>query len=192
MYFERLTDKKISEHNYIQFLYFKVINHFTLILLTWRIWWAPNNASRWQMEFNSAFNVLNDELNPICHLLTLLGAHPIFHIRKIRVNKFLVCDNILSHVDKQSKVLSHPNIPFNWWGEFICSITQLVYLRVEIYLHYNLRHNYMFRLSKNSHLQIVHESLWSSYTRNEYGLCTVWWWVGWVQDLACVMQFGVG
>jgi len=21
----------------------------TLILLTWRIWWAPNNASRWQM-----------------------------------------------------------------------------------------------------------------------------------------------
>jgi len=27
----------------------------TLILLTWRIWWAPNNASRWQMGFNSAF-----------------------------------------------------------------------------------------------------------------------------------------
>jgi hypothetical protein len=30
----------------------------TLILLTWRIWWAPNNASKWQMGFNSAFNVL--------------------------------------------------------------------------------------------------------------------------------------
>ena len=27
----------------------------TLILLTWKIWWAPNNASRWQMGFNSAF-----------------------------------------------------------------------------------------------------------------------------------------
>ena len=27
----------------------------TLILLTWRIWWAPNNASKWQMEFNLAF-----------------------------------------------------------------------------------------------------------------------------------------
>jgi len=27
----------------------------TLILLTWRIWWAPNNASKWQMGFNSAF-----------------------------------------------------------------------------------------------------------------------------------------
>jgi hypothetical protein len=31
----------------------------TLILLTWRIWWAPNNASKWQMGFNSAFNGLN-------------------------------------------------------------------------------------------------------------------------------------
>jgi len=30
----------------------------TLILLTWRIWWAPNNASRWQMGFNSAFEGL--------------------------------------------------------------------------------------------------------------------------------------
>jgi hypothetical protein len=27
----------------------------TLILLTWRIGWAPNNASKWQMGFNSAF-----------------------------------------------------------------------------------------------------------------------------------------
>ena len=24
----------------------------TLIVLTWRIWLAPNNASRWQMGFN--------------------------------------------------------------------------------------------------------------------------------------------
>jgi len=30
----------------------------TLILLTWRIWWAPNNASRWQMGFNSVFKGL--------------------------------------------------------------------------------------------------------------------------------------
>ena len=27
----------------------------TLILLTWRIWWAPNNANKWQIGFNSAF-----------------------------------------------------------------------------------------------------------------------------------------
>ena len=30
----------------------------TLILLTWRIGWAPNNASRWQMGFNLAFKGL--------------------------------------------------------------------------------------------------------------------------------------
>jgi hypothetical protein len=28
---------------------------------------------------------LNAKLNPICHLLTLLGAHHIFHISRIRV-----------------------------------------------------------------------------------------------------------
>ena len=30
----------------------------TLILLTWRIWWAPNNANKWQVGFSSAFNPL--------------------------------------------------------------------------------------------------------------------------------------
>ena len=36
----------------------------TLILLTWRIWWA-NNASKWQMEFNSAFKGLKCPLTLI-------------------------------------------------------------------------------------------------------------------------------
>ena len=31
----------------------------TLNPLTWKIWWAPNNASRWQMGFNSACKGLN-------------------------------------------------------------------------------------------------------------------------------------
>jgi hypothetical protein len=33
-------------------------NDLTLILLTWRKWWAPNNASKQQMGFNSAFKGL--------------------------------------------------------------------------------------------------------------------------------------
>jgi hypothetical protein len=33
------------------------------------------------------FNHLNAELNPICHLLVLLGAHPILYINRIRVNR---------------------------------------------------------------------------------------------------------
>jgi transposase len=36
---------------------------------------------------SSAFlKPLNAELNPICHLLALLGAHLIFHVSRIRVN----------------------------------------------------------------------------------------------------------
>ena len=34
------------------------VNHLTLILLTWRKWWTPNNASKRQMGFNSAFKGL--------------------------------------------------------------------------------------------------------------------------------------
>ena len=33
------------------------------------------------------FNPLNAKLNPRCHLLALLGAHPILHISRIRVNR---------------------------------------------------------------------------------------------------------
>jgi len=33
----------------------------------------------------SKFNPLNAELNPICHLLALLGAHLILHDSRIRV-----------------------------------------------------------------------------------------------------------
>ena len=43
----------------------------TLNTLTWKIWWAPNNASRWQMGFNSAFKRLT--------LVTLISMlSPIF------------------------------------------------------------------------------------------------------------------
>jgi len=46
----------------------------TLNLLTWRIWWAPNNAGKGQMGFNSAFK----GLNPIYPLL----AHHILHVSR--------------------------------------------------------------------------------------------------------------
>jgi len=37
---------------------FRSDKHLTLIPLTWRIWWAPNKASRWQVGFNLAFKGL--------------------------------------------------------------------------------------------------------------------------------------
>jgi len=38
----------------------------------------------------SSFNPLNAKLNPICHLLALLGAHHIFHVSGVRVNIYLI------------------------------------------------------------------------------------------------------
>jgi hypothetical protein len=35
--------------------------------------------------FWSRINPLNAELNPICHLLALLGAHHILHVSRVRV-----------------------------------------------------------------------------------------------------------
>jgi hypothetical protein len=51
----------------------------------WGIWLALNNASKGQMGFNTTFKPSNAELNPIFHLLALLGAHPIFHLSGLRV-----------------------------------------------------------------------------------------------------------
>ena len=41
------------------------------------------------------FNPLNAELNPISHLLALLGAHHIFHVSGLRVNWFSITAQVL-------------------------------------------------------------------------------------------------
>jgi hypothetical protein len=49
-------------------------------------WFSLNwmkSASRW--FHYTDINPLNAELNPICHLLALLGAHHILHVSRIRV-----------------------------------------------------------------------------------------------------------
>jgi hypothetical protein len=38
------------------------------------------------IKLRDNINPLNAELNPICHLLALLGAHHILYISRIRVN----------------------------------------------------------------------------------------------------------
>ena len=42
-----------------------LIQRLTLILLTWTIWRAPTNASKWRMGFNSVFKglIVNVVLN---------------------------------------------------------------------------------------------------------------------------------
>jgi hypothetical protein len=56
---------------------------------------------------NKNFNPLNANLNPICHLLALLGAHHILHISRVRVNLAL---NTLKMKDRL--VSSHHSCSF--------------------------------------------------------------------------------
>jgi len=51
-------------------------------------------------ENGSIINPLNAELNPICHLLALLGAHHILHISRIRVKRYTRRHNQESHKSK--------------------------------------------------------------------------------------------
>ena len=47
----------------------------------WQLYWQDNAQ---ELELIT-LNLLNAELNPICHLLALLGAHHILHVSGIRV-----------------------------------------------------------------------------------------------------------
>jgi hypothetical protein len=40
---------------------------------------------RARRRWDDDINPLNTELNPICHLLALLGAHHILHVSRVRV-----------------------------------------------------------------------------------------------------------
>jgi len=44
-----------------------------------------NGATIKNRREDCIFNTLNAKLNPICHLLALLGAHLILHVSRIRV-----------------------------------------------------------------------------------------------------------
>ena len=52
--------KNLATEEAIYKLTNEILRALTLILLMWRIWWACNNASKWQMGFNLAFKGLNN------------------------------------------------------------------------------------------------------------------------------------
>jgi len=52
-----------------------------------------------------SLNPLSAELNPICHLLALLGAHHIFHVSRIRI-KYLE-----SEQECFDFKIRHPTVP---------------------------------------------------------------------------------
>jgi len=51
-----------------------------MVRVIFPLYWYNNKL------INLYFNPLNAKLNSICHLLALLGAHPVLHISRIRVN----------------------------------------------------------------------------------------------------------
>ena len=48
-------------------------------------------------QLYTEFNPLKPELNPICYLLTLLGAHHFLHVSRIRV-KLLTFKRLMSYI----------------------------------------------------------------------------------------------
>jgi hypothetical protein len=51
-----------------------------------------------ELKENLKFNLLNAELNPIYHVLALLGAHPILHVSRIRVKGQIII-NLINNYD---------------------------------------------------------------------------------------------
>jgi len=47
-----------------------------------------------RLLYAPSFNPLNAELNPICHLLALLGAHHILHVSRIRVKHSKILQSV--------------------------------------------------------------------------------------------------
>ena len=59
--------------------------------------WKPGFKLIWKHFPRGIFNPLNPELNPICYLLALLGAHHLLHVSRIRV-KSLTLRLLMSYI----------------------------------------------------------------------------------------------
>jgi hypothetical protein len=53
----------------------------------WSLSFKYAQVSRKKVSCTKLFNTLNANLNPICHLLAILGTHHILHVSRIRVKK---------------------------------------------------------------------------------------------------------
>ena len=77
-------------------------------------------------------NTLNAELNRICHLLALLGAHHILHISRVRVKEGRWALNVAQRETEFKK----KGFKVAWWGLFQhCSRRLTVLLPPNEFLH---------------------------------------------------------
>jgi len=92
----------------------------TLMLLTWKIWWAPNNAIKWQIEFNSAFKVLKFYTlltQFIFHVCVRVCACVVLNAERlpeslttklhgVEYRKKSICTSLLPHNEKHLQLLA--------------------------------------------------------------------------------------
>jgi len=97
----------------------------------WSSWWSilvkPKEQS-WSLWCFLSINLLNAKLNPICHLLALLGAHHILHVSRIRV-KHNICKKptvVSAHSLQLMSGLTIVSIPCNSAGSRIRLTENLV------------------------------------------------------------------
>jgi len=106
-------------------------------------------------------NPLNAEINPICHLLVLLGAHHILHVSRIRVN--------CTKITVIEVVFWFP--PNHWYSKFqaaslsICPLAQM--LRTSFA--YNMRIQWLIFISK-LHTKITYICSFYKF-RNRFPTC---------------------
>ena len=84
---------------------------------------------------HNLFNPLNAELNPICHLLALLGVHHFLHVSRIRVNLIVsIIVGFLTLTNHLSLWLWKSDTSSQWLLLFPCSLTPVLYFtRLTIY-----------------------------------------------------------
>jgi hypothetical protein len=70
--------------------------------------YLKTNVSSLLHESIHSINPLNAKLNPICHLLALLGAHHIFHVSGVRVKYTWISKTYLHHDSVQLYLLQGP------------------------------------------------------------------------------------
>jgi hypothetical protein len=65
--------------------YSEVLQQTYALCSTWHI--SRVRLSRVPVSCSITFGPLNAKLNPICHLLALLGAHSVLHVSRVRVKE---------------------------------------------------------------------------------------------------------
>jgi len=82
------SQNTVAVCNHITFLIIYCISSRLVTLL--KVNYAP-------IQVSDIINPLNPELNPICYLLALLGAHQFLHVSRIRV-KLLTLGLLMSYI----------------------------------------------------------------------------------------------